>query len=820
VVVLDSTNVALISDTAAQAQGAYTFQITGQAPPIDPGDVIVGVQDGGFLRRVSTVSRSENRISLVTTQAALTDVVTQGSLEDSVSLTIDEETESRGSSPNFRWGRTTLAVAANAGDAILVRNGEIILDGLTLIGTPQAGLTISRGRIRFNPSVKLSLRIKRGEIERLMGQTTGTVLFDAQSALGVNDALELADEKTLFTLKKPFVAFIGSMPVPGEVQLTFKAVAKLGAEAALSVTNGFRSSGTVMVGGTYTRSANPSWSLIKGSTTSFTAEPLSFSAPISGFGEVGGKVELRLSLFNVPGPYLYVGASGRVARAVDFIAQQSYDRCTAAVDGGVGFDVRIFSSVLAQFVASDEFYSNTFCQHDSPVELPTASVSVDPPSASITVGAAVQLTAILRDQAGNPVSGGPVTWSSSDSGVARVSATGVVMGVAPGGPITITAASGNVSGQTSVTVTVGGATRDVAQLALGSAHSCALIRDGAVFCWGGNHAGQLGNGTTTTFLAATPVPTRAVGLPPIRALTAGQEHTCALAETGTAFCWGRNDDGQLGDGTRDDRAAPTPVAGGLTFRALAAGFRHTCGLTDAGDAYCWGENGRRQLGDGEQSPWRRSHAAPVRVDGGHRFIAIGGGQSHTCGVTDAGALYCWGDNTWSQYGIGRLTGGERTPVRASGDQTFATVEPGGLNTCGITRDGAAFCWGRNDEGQAGVGRDIRTPYVPTPVLGGHRFAVLAAWTYHTCGVTTEGRGYCWGLNGLGALGDGSGLLTATYEPSAVSGGYTFTQIGAGGGHTCGVTNGGEVLCWGANGRGQLGDGTTGQHYTPVAVRFP
>src|SRR5213593_4794512 len=187
----------------------------------------------------------------------------------------------------------------------------------------------------------------------------------------------------------------------------------------------------------------------------------------------------------------------------------------------------------------------------------------------------------------------------------------------------------------------------------------------------------------------------------------------------------------------------------LIFAAVNAGGYHTCGVTTAGAAYCWGANDAGQLGD---ATWT-DHTSPVAVVGGLTFAAVSAGLDHTCGVTTAGAAYCWGYNGSGLLGDGTTT--PRTgPVAVLGGLTFAAVSAGRDHTCGVTTAGAGYCWGRNDYSQVGDGTTTQRTS-PVAVLGGLTFAVASAAWFYTCSVTTPGAAYCWGLNYSGQLGDGT-----------------------------------------------------------------
>src|SRR5258706_332114 len=176
------------------------------------------------------------------------------------------------------------------------------------------------------------------------------------------------------------------------------------------------------------------------------------------------------------------------------------------------------------------------------------------------------------------------------------------------------------------------------------------------------------------------------------------------------------------------------------------------------------------------------------------FTSVSAGSAYTCGVTSAGAAYCWGDNIYGDLGNG-LTTYSSTPVAVSGGLTFAVVSAGYDHSCGVTTDGAAYCWGWNVSGELGNGSTTDSS-APVPVSGGLTLAVISAGSEHSCGVTTSGAAYCWGYNSSGELGNGS--TTDSRTPVAVSGGLTFAAISAGNFYTCGGTTGGAASCWGEN----------------------
>ncbi len=310
-------------------------------------------------------------------------------------------------------------------------------------------------------------------------------------------------------------------------------------------------------------------------------------------------------------------------------------------------------------------------------------------------------------------------------------------------------------------------------------------------------------------------------LEPQRALAVGEQHACVLTEDGEAYCWGGNGTGQLGNNSIANSPVPVKVAGGLRFVEIRAGGRHTCALTADGDAYCWGANGVGELGNGRSTP----DVVPALVAGGLKFASLGGGGfQHTCARTRDGQVYCWGGDRNGQLGYattetcafgGGTIGCSRTPRQATLPGSASAVSAGFLQSCALRSGGVATCWGDNSAGQLGT-NTTGTHTAPTDVAGSVRFASLSGGSLHTCGLDSSGRGYCWGDGTVGTLGTSS--TTASLVPVPVSGGLAFRQVSASSGnsvlgHTCAVTSDGRGYCWGANQLGQLGVLDAGQTCT-------
>jgi len=369
------------------------------------------------------------------------------------------------------------------------------------------------------------------------------------------------------------------------------------------------------------------------------------------------------------------------------------------------------------------------------------------------------------------------------------------------------------------------------QLTAGGEFSCVLLGTGQVFCFGSNDSGQLGSAGPDS-----DVPREVSGLTNAVSVTAGDEHACAIGADDSLWCWGSNAAGQLGDGSTIDSDIPVAVGSlSATPIAVTAGGAHTCALLSDGTAACWGRNDFGQLGDGSLI----DRPDPVAVAGLTNGFALSAGRTHTCAFgtgSEGNGIHCWGDNGLWQLGFPTGQGYVNVPTRVVGffaGTAFAALTAGAYHTCAawgmIGFAASTHCWGDNSTGALGNGNTTSHYFdVSDPVSGLPGVSSLAAGGYyvmpmpmvyqyrgHTCALLNTGAVRCWGENEDGQLGDGS--TTDQLTPSDVSGLLDVVEVSAGDRHTCALVSDHVVYCWGANDLGQLGKGDLLGASTPQLV---
>ncbi len=351
-------------------------------------------------------------------------------------------------------------------------------------------------------------------------------------------------------------------------------------------------------------------------------------------------------------------------------------------------------------------------------------------------------------------------------------------------PVRVRSGHGFLTGMTSV--------------AVGAGTTCARRNDGTAWCWGYNERGQIGDGTTGGAgyirLFATEVKNGHTPLTGVVSITIGGWQDCALRTTHTVWCWGGDYAGQLGDGTYGDingnRLEPvevrTPSGPFTNVKAIAAGSIHTCALRTDGTVWCWGFDAYGQLGDGTTGdPDTAAWPYPVEVVGPtgghlHGVTGIAAGHGFTCALRNDSSVWCWGDNQYGQLGDGAVGGGSLHirfhPVRvltANGPLTdVRQIDAGSDHMCARRGDASMWCWGSNGDGQLGTG-DATDAHKAVRVLANAGVAFrnvakvsVGANSINSCALTVDKTAWCWGYGGQGAIGDGTGY--ERYYPTKVT----------------------------------------------------
>jgi len=429
---------------------------------------------------------------------------------------------------------------------------------------------------------------------------------------------------------------------------------------------------------------------------------------------------------------------------------------------------------------------------------------------------------------------------------AAAALTFAVVGVAG---LLASSASGELASSSSLRVAAG-------FLGAGQSHTCAILDNGRVRCWGDGANGRLGYGDTEPIGDdETPGSVGPVDLGAgrrARAIAAGDFHACAVLDNGRLRCWGYNESGRLGYGNEDSvgddetpgSVGPVDLGPGRTARAIAAGAGHTCAVLDNGRVRCWGSGANGRLGYGSTDPIGDDETpgsvAPVDLGPGRTAQAITAGFSHTCALLDNGRVRCWGQGTNGRLGYGNTeqigddeTPGSVGPVDLGAGRRVRAIAAGVAHTCALLDNGRVRCWGAGTFGRLGYGDteqigDDETPGSVDPVdLGAGRTArAIAAGGVQTCALLDNGRVRCWGSGANGRLGYGNEDDIGDDEPPgsvgpvALGGQRRAQALVAGNAHTCAALDNGRLRCWGFGDDGRLGYGNTnaiGDDEVPAAV---
>lgn len=376
------------------------------------------------------------------------------------------------------------------------------------------------------------------------------------------------------------------------------------------------------------------------------------------------------------------------------------------------------------------------------------------------------------------------------------------------------------------------------QISAGAIHTCALTSDSQVYCWGYGGNGTMGDNTGNTAARLTPNAIYTGGVLSGKTIKSvhtpdfGGAHSCVLTTENKAYCWGYNNNGQVGDNTSGaDKIAPVTVyestdLGSKTIKSISLGYNHTCAIASDDKAYCWGLNSSGQLGDSSQI--NKPAAVAVNTAGvlnNKTIVSISAGYSTTCAIDSDGNLYCWGyvDGQNRLLPVAVNSGG------LSG-KTVKSVSLGLNDNCVIASDDKAYCWGPNTYGQLGDGTNVDkwSPVaVSTGTLPGDKTVkAISVGSEFACVIASDDNAYCWGRNeNEGRLGNNlaptnSWVPSPVYTTSGILNGKTIKSISSSG-HSCVIATGNQGACWGNNNYGQIGDGTSANNRTvPTAILAP
>ena len=364
-------------------------------------------------------------------------------------------------------------------------------------------------------------------------------------------------------------------------------------------------------------------------------------------------------------------------------------------------------------------------------------------------------------------------------------------------------------------------------IAAGTYNGCAILENQSMVCWGDNEYGQLGDGTTNGSVVPIYVNVAANETPV--EVTVGQVTACALMESGNIYCWGSGYYGKMGNGEpwNDDyvntemRQVLLPEGQGGQTVSISGG--HICTILDNGDVYCWGRGNQGQLGNGGTS--NLNTPAKVNLPGQRSAIAISTGTYMTCAITTDGMGYCWGENDEGQLGNGTTNSRRTTPseVLFPSGYTPVSISAGDDFACALMDNRKVMCWGENNDGRLGQGplaTDDETTPVWVSMENSETAHFLDIGTKSACMILDSGETKCWGTNEEGQIGQGDTDIDYYSTPTVVSGNYDFVALSINSDTICAITSNAEGYCWGDNEAGQTGRGSIDtDEPTPSEILF-
>ncbi len=357
---------------------------------------------------------------------------------------------------------------------------------------------------------------------------------------------------------------------------------------------------------------------------------------------------------------------------------------------------------------------------------------------------------------------------------------------------------------TSLATSDGGVASGAFSLTAGDRHAC-TVRGGPLWCWGANDDGQVGVTDAGLVLSPVQVGSERNWL----TVSGGEVHTCGLRQGGSVWCWGGNGAGQLGQGDTSSRHSPSPVSLPAAAVQVQSKSSFSCALLDDASLWCWGTNYEGQLGLADRFPGV-DQLSPVRVSSDAGWKTFSTGQGHACGIRLDGSMWCWGRNTEAMSGQ-KVDGGIqfRAPRRVGPESDWTQVDANQEYTCGLRADGTAWCWGLLPERSS-------LSEAPELMLSGS-WAMVRTNVFHACALSMSGSGVCWGRNIEGQLGLGD--LNARASPTTLAEG-PLSEISTGRFASCQRRGNGSIWCTGENSGGQLGLGDTTRRRVWTQLSFP
>jgi len=282
-------------------------------------------------------------------------------------------------------------------------------------------------------------------------------------------------------------------------------------------------------------------------------------------------------------------------------------------------------------------------------------------------------------------------------------------------------------------------------VSVGNVHSLALKSDGTLWAWGRNNFGQLGDGSKTDHLFPVEIGFDNQWIKVI----AGDDHSIAIKSDGTLWAWGLNSSGQLGDGTIVNKSTPILIGNDTDWIEISA-CDHTLGLKKNGTLWAWGDNFNGQLGDNTLT----NRTTPVQIGTDQDWVSIAAGDNHSLAIKSDGTLWAWGDNFYGQLGNASIES-QTVPIQSGLSTQWVSVVSGNFHSLALTSNGTIWAWGANDYGQTGVGSRRKKLSIPSQVGKENNWSAITAGDIHTVALKKDGSLWSWGRNNFGQLGDGT-----------------------------------------------------------------